>query len=225
MIQEINKIKTQIRWIVKQIECLKRNCGQEEVPEQDLVLGELNFKWGEATNGEIDSVFVYNTVITGRTIKDGDFNAKVYNLIVETPYWDKIKDYNPILLIDRYRTKSWKGKTKDDTNDKYRKSGYRHESQYDAQENGRINEVALTSEKTVVNFNQENYFGYFNRRPYTKGQPHQDNSNFWFDFQVGPYIYLGFRLRLIIDGKVVETGHLGFLKMQVMGNIITYKVQ
>lgn len=226
------ELQQQIDWLIKQVNALNDvGCGCTSCEKTNFNLGELKFKWGKANNNELETDYITTTQIIS---DDGDIknniDVTVYNLLVEVPFWEEIKDLSPVILIDRYRKKTFKGYDKLNFIEKYRKSGYKHELQTDAQLNGRINELPLTDGKNILYFNQENYFGYnhVNGLVYTKGagkKRGQSNVKFQ-NIKLGAYIYLGFRLRLTDnDGIITETGHLGFLKMYVINDFITYKIQ
>jgi hypothetical protein len=138
------------------------------------------------------------------------------------------------LLIDRFRSQSKLGAKYPD---KRRKSSYKHELQIDAQDNHRINEIEITSEKgQYFDFNQGEYFKRTtNVNPLliqlsgAKGTSPNKRST-----RDQPKIYfvnLSFRIRIKENGIITETGSLGKISLScnpvrdtdaVPKNIISY---
>ncbi len=183
----------------------------EVVNTEEIYNHKLNFSWGKENNSE-----------TGLTGTDGV--VKYQNLKINIPFFEDISQYNPILLIDRFKSASFKGYDISGNNE-YRKSGYKHERQLEALANGRQNEIALTSENVVVDVHNMNYIQevVYNVDPTQsliriKGQrlgAKKYNG-------LRKTLYLGFRLRLNINGQIKETSMLGSVKATYLHNIAGY---
>ena len=178
----------------------------------------INFKW--------DSINVRQGVIkrfdNSKKIMGGnnDISVNIQKLIINIPDFNSIKNYNPILLIDRFKPKSYKG------NNKYRTSGFKHEKQQDLVSNNRNNEFLLTSNNQIIDINPETYFGVKTKKLfndnrdviYIKGDSKTDNVLNHNGLPLVPFTYLRFRLRLSIGSKIVETGSVGTLKVVLSSN-------
>jgi hypothetical protein len=203
---------------------------QNPIVQQGIckVFGNLDFSWGGNTKDE--------DVLRNVIIDDEDGKQRhildVFNLIVKIPYWNEISQYEPTLLIDRYKRKGNLG-----SNGRFRKSGFKHETIDSTDLSGRISELDIFQSVNYVNFRQEKYFGYANGKSFSKGMGSRNkgNSNTWFQAENDKrgqklfseaYVYLSFRLRLkISDEETIETGSLGILKMYILNGKITYKIQ
>ena len=183
----------------------------ESVNTESIYNHRLKFSWGVENNNE-----------TGFTGVDGDI--KYQNLKIEIPYFEDIAQYKPKLLIDRFKSASFKGYDIS-TNREYRKAGYKHERQIEALINNRQNEVNLVTGETVVNVHNLNYVQQvlYNVDPNTsfitlKGQrlgAKKNNGS-------RKSLYLGFRLRLNINGQIKETPMLGTIKATYLHDIGGY---
>lgn len=179
----------------------------------------INFKW-DSINTRQGIIKRLNNFkkITGDN--NNDVSVNIHKLIINIPDFDSIKNYNPVILIDRFKSKSYKG------NNKYRTSGFKHEKQQDLILNNRNNEFPLTSNNQIIDINPETYFGVktknlFNGNRdviYIKGDSKTDNVLNHNGLPLVPFTYLRFRLRLSIDNKVIETGSIGTLKVILSSN-------
>lgn len=230
MLGRITKIEKEIKLLKSLIACCDSSQKEtilEETTLSPIIAGNLIFKWGEATFGENPSNYTETVSIVGEN--STPYSVKKYKLLLEVPFWQDIKDYSPVLLIDRYKPKKKKGNKKINkviVGTSYRKAGYKHETKESTLLNNRINEIALTNSKNILDFKQENHFVMIENKPKTSGISNSLNNKFWDSIKkIGPSIYLGFRLRLNNNQKIFETGHLGFLRMYIIDDTITYKIQ
>lgn len=166
----------------------------------------MDFSWGAGSS--LDEKFsLIQSVFFSQQKRNIDYellNIQIHN-------WDSIKDKNPVLLIDRYKKKQFKLQRNHDGVDVYRKAGFKHENPDDAQNNGRINEILLTSNKMRINFNQDRYF-----RLNKSGEivPTGDPQNVNKRSEIfGGWVYLAFRIRYESGTGIVETGQVGILRM------------
>jgi len=186
----------------------------------------VNFKWGKLhTDGENPIEFTKKIVMTD-TENVNTYSVFVNKLIVDIPNFEQIKDYAPVLLLDRYKRKGLISQN-DNT---YRKSGYRHEPQDPVvnitsfDDVVRYSELPLTGSRSVLDFKIENYFKIQDGIAKGKGMAS------WGKFQNQSFIRISFRLRLTISGVTKETNSLVNLKVRFIQNanqsvfdaIITY---
>lgn len=203
-------ITSSIAWLTKQVNhLLDQGCGCTDCSSSGLITPNLKFNWGKANIAQTTTDYYRTVNIIGTTV---NATMNVYNLEVEISNFEDIEDYNPILLIDRY-----KARAKKDSQGDYRKAGYKHETGITS----RINEVPLLSSKEIINFNQEDYFRWnesleiFSGFGMGKRYNSPANATSLNTTGVECYVHLGFRLRLTIDGKDIETNHLGYLRMEL----------
>lgn len=137
------------------------------------ILGDLRFSWGEKTFKEGDT-------ITEEWVKHDSFipiyannsqnqnhvatydNVSIYNLGIEIPFWDEIKDLNPVLKIDRYKPKRNVRPIKNESliiGRKYTQAGYKVAHPL-SKDYGRVSSIPLTKAKDVYYIGQEFYFKY-----------------------------------------------------------------
>ena len=177
----------------------------------------VNFKWDSKN---IRQGVVKRLNNANKVSGNNDLSVTVQKLVVNIPNFDLIKNYNPVLLVDRYKPKSYKG------NNKYRTSGFKHEKQQDLILNNRENEFSLLSNNQVVDIKSDTYFGIktknlFNGKrdvTYIKGDSKTDSVLNHNGLSLIPFTYLRFRLRLTVGNKVIETGDIGTLKVILSSN-------
>jgi hypothetical protein len=173
----------------------------EAVNTEEIYNHKLNFSWGKENSNE--------TGLTG-----SEEIIEYQNLKINIPFFEDISQYNPILLIDRFKSASFKGHDISGNNE-YRKAGYKHERQLEALANGRQNEIALASENVVVNVHNMNYLQQleYDIDP-TQSSIRITGQRLGAKNYNGSRktIYLGFRLRLNINGQIKETSMLGSVK-------------
>lgn len=172
----------------------------------------VNLSYGYGNNGDqVNPIsFVdYRTI----TNKQGQpLNAEVLKLIVDIPDFESVKDYNPTLLVDRYRPK---GTIK---TSKFRKSGYKHETQYHAALNNRQNEFPLAASRTIIDLSPETYFNIIGLESvWTKGIGNRQLKPSTIGGGFSNAVHLGFRLRLTIENKVFESNI--FRESQIILNL------
>lgn len=202
----------------------------------NLITPQIKVSWGKTHDDLTGEPF---TKIVDKFGKP-ELKFLVYKLIVDVPGIDLIKQYKPVLLVDRYRRKGFvrnyrmSNETGTYIASRYdRKSGYKHENPEQAKQKGRNNEIPLdlSRERNIIDIGAETYFksGYpgFSPRPIgISGNYYWGNTKGPENTTTGAYIYIGLRLRLTIDGKDVETNILQHLRMNCYhgrnGNIITY---
>jgi len=187
-------------------------CDVEQSKNDDL---RIMFEWGIRKEQDVKDQLI---------IKRSDFFSNEYGLIldyelltIKLSNFDTVKDKNPVLLIDRYKSKKYRGMdpiSEGSTTDerKYRRAGYKHE--IDPQSNNRINEIPLLNSIQDIDFNQDRYFRFQSGYVYPSGSPKMHNRTRRFNCG---WCYLSFRVRYVEDGKVIETGSLGQLRMMVNG--------
>ena len=147
----------------------------------------LKFSWGYKQRE--DKTDYSNCYINERSINLGEsvelISTRCHNLIVSIPNYTKIMGKNPVLLIDRYRRREYKGYKKVGgvvTNiKKYRKAGYRYAGKnysknigYLGQNNKYICRIPITDKVMSLglgNFNPHDFFGLTIYQVLTDGYP------------------------------------------------------
>lgn len=216
----------QIDWLIRQVNSLKdAECGCQECEEAGIPMPEMQVRYGKAYK---DSLGLGNSLAENTVRKynfvgqDGKaYSGKTNMLIVDIQNWDDIKDYSPTILLDRYRHKEWIGKNTTGGNS-FRKSGYRHEELKTAELNNRVNEVALTGPRTVVDFIPENYFRVFAGEVWGKGMAKDKSTSkeIGLNSQYGGVVKISLRIRLTVEDKVIETNQLLQLRMVARMNTL-----
>lgn len=109
--------------------------------------------------------FMVNTLptVSGNSVvykpKEGLTEIKVRNLWIDIVNWDLIENFNPTLVISRYRYGKDKGRSNITNSTHYRKSGYKINNSEDPEIAPlRPAKIPLTSQKSIIDFGQEHYF-------------------------------------------------------------------
>lgn len=212
----------QIDWLIKQVNSLKdAGCGCQECEESsNLVLPQLKVSYGKAYKDFRGP----DQLLSEPTFRKFNFQGaegKSYDgisnlLIVDVENWEEIKDYSPVILLDRYRHKEKIGQDSTTGGYSFRKAGYRHEEAKTAELNNRRNEVELTGERTIVDFIPENYFRVFANEVWGRGMSKDRSTAYDVKDPNGPLagnIKIALRIRLTINGEIVETNQLLQLRM------------
>lgn len=166
----------------------------------------MNISFGDSNNGDaLNREFYYeNRVIVDEVFSD-DIPIKVYKIIVDIPQFEEFSQYQPVLLVDRYRKGGKITQLKD------RKSGFKHENEQDAIDNGRSNEIPLTGARTIVDINPETYFRIRGRDIIVKSWGTKISNNDGRPYN--SFNVISLRLRLTIGDKVFESNSLRELRV------------
>ncbi len=144
-------------------------------------------------------------------VQSEQFDGYYFLLGIEMPgfgaiFNNKQNDENYVLLIDRYRHKT---KTKGRKRPKGRHAGFRHETQ--PTYNNRINEILLTSQKMLLDFNQDLYFNNISATGTSNKRSISASAK-------ASWVDLSFRIRKVKNEEVVfETNSLGKIRMVLHG--------
>ncbi len=211
----------QIDWLIRQVNDINdQGCGCEDcsggglpfVPRMKTSFG-LTHTDDTATTpfvrqGQLDDLLDATT----HTI-----NSQM--LIIDLLNFEEIQQYSPVLLIDRFRPR------KKVRAGYRRKSGYKHETLVQANDNGRVNEIPLTAVRNVVDIKPEGYFVIDDSRTFPKGL----SKRYTFEDELqeikGCFTTISLRLRFTIDGQIIETNSLQKLKVKLLGAEGKYDIQ
>lgn len=180
---------------------------------------DVSVSFGDGNNGDYENEieFVREGTLTDATYEE-DIDFKTYKLIIDIPNYESISEYNPKILIDRYRPKGVIRKGVDRSH-KFRKSGYKHERQEQATLKGRSNEFDIVGKRTIIDISPETYFKLDDRVPFSKGMVKRYVSSDKGGHRKS-FVYLSLRLRLSLGDEVVESPSLQNLKMTCSYNKI-----
>ncbi len=171
-----------------------------------LPFPKVNISYGNGSNGDQLNPEGF---VELKTMVDGAYSdnipTEVYKFIVDMPSFEQYSEFNPVLLVDRYKRSGIIRTGKD------RKSGYKHETEYHATLNGRNNEIPLTGERTIVDVNPETYFKLDSRGVSVSGGSQRGVNTPLTDGELN-FVYLSFRLRLTIGDEVIESNSFRELK-------------
>jgi len=203
-----------IEWLIRQVNDLLDGCCGCNNSTSSLP---MYVKWGRQSESEtaagIETTRDFQITSSGLTTFNG--TCDLLKITFPTEVWNEIQDKQPTLLLDRYRGKSMVKAI----SPSYRKAGYRHEPQIQAEANGRNSEVLLTENGDFADFQMENYFildnldrvrakGFARERSQTRNSR---GGGVVID-SPGAFINFGLRLRLTDGTDVVETNYLGYFK-------------
>lgn len=205
-----------INWLIKKVnELLDNRCGCDSCSGGiGGAFPNVALSFGEGDNGDVLNRVFFRRDGFLEDEKTAYLNpVTVDKLIVDIKEedWLAIADYEPTLLIDRWSPKK---KIKNGL-PRYRKGGYKHETQYHANFNGRVNELLLTGNRSIIDPKVEEYFKVDSGQPLIKGIGDKYSGSAKFTEGLTPFVYthLGFRLRLTIDGEIKESNIFTHLKL------------
>ncbi len=206
--------KKTINWLVKKVnELLDAGCGCDSC-SGGSTFPNVALSFGNGNNGDVLNrvFFRRDDVLEDReTLYLNPITVDKLIVDIKEEDWLAIQDYQPTLLIDRWSPK----KRIKNGPAIYRKGGYKHETQYHANLNGRVNELLLTGNRSILDPKVEEYFKVDFGTPLLKGigDKYSGISQFTNGKTPFVYTYLGFRLRLTIDGEIKESDIFTHLKL------------
>lgn len=197
--------------------------------QQRLDAINIDFAWAKGEGTSTGSTGTYYTAITMTSFTISSVVETIrHNLITNFSDYSFISQFNPILLIDRYKSKRRKG-TNNSGEIEYAKSGFKHP---DVALSGiteiRPSEIPITNQKMILDFGQEHYFR-IHAFPIPKGlrgkkKQYRYNIN---TITGKGWNYLSFRIRITKDGTTYESNPLNMLKLigisSSVSNYISYQ--
>lgn len=140
---------------------------------------------------------------------EGLSEIKVRNLWIDIVNWDLIENFNPTLVISRYRYGKDKGRSNITNSTHYRKSGYKINNSEDPTIAPlRPSKILLTSQKSIIDFGQEHYFSTGTSvegniyKCYSRGiKKHFKRMTRGFIKYKIPFVYFELRLEIEVAGE------------------------